>query len=130
MKGGKKLTEEEQRKVFATNLNHYINASGKQQKEVAEDLGFSPTTFNTWCTGKILPRMGKIQSIADYFGILKTDLLNSKDYKNQKEEFMDVCVKIASKDECFQKIVIDYYSLTEDKKKIFCDFFENFVSRN
>ena len=49
------LSEEEQRKIFAKNLNHYIYLNGKQQKEVAKDLGFSPTTFNTWCMGKIMP---------------------------------------------------------------------------
>ncbi len=53
------MTEEEQRKVFAKNLNYYIAQSGKQQKEIAEALGFVPTTFNTWCTGKIMTKDGK-----------------------------------------------------------------------
>ena len=35
------MTEEEQRKIFAKNLNYYISNSGKQQKEVAEALGLS-----------------------------------------------------------------------------------------
>ena len=35
-----------QRKIFAKNLNFYISKSGKQQNEVAKDLGFPPTTFN------------------------------------------------------------------------------------
>lgn len=38
------LSEEEQRKIFAKNLNHYIYLNGKQQKEVAKDLGFSLLT--------------------------------------------------------------------------------------
>lgn len=48
-----------QRKIFAKNLNFYISKSGKQQNEVAKDLGFSPTTFNTWCMGKAMPKNGK-----------------------------------------------------------------------
>ena len=72
------MTDEEQRKIFSKNLNFYISNSGKQQKEVAADLGISPTTFNTWCVGKIMPRMGKVQAIADYFGIGKTDLIDDK----------------------------------------------------
>ena len=67
--GGPKLTEEEQKKIFSKNINHYISQSGKQQKEIAKDLGYSPTTFNTWCVGKIVPSAGKIQRIADYFNI-------------------------------------------------------------
>lgn len=72
------MTEEEQRKIFSKNLNYYIASSGKQQKEVAKDLGISPTTFNTWCVGKIMPRMGKVQKIADYFKIGKSDLIEDR----------------------------------------------------
>lgn len=72
------MTEEEQRKIFSKNLNYYISNSGKQQKEIAADLGISPTTFNTWCVWKIMPRMGKVQAIADYFNIGKSDLIDDK----------------------------------------------------
>lgn len=72
------MTDEEQRKVFARNLNDYIYKSGKMQKEVAQDLGISATTFNNWCVGKILPRVGRIQMLADYFGINKSDLVDDK----------------------------------------------------
>lgn len=74
--GGDTMTDAEQKKIFAKNLNRYINLSGKQQKEIAKDLGYSPTTFNTWCVGKIIPNTGKIQRIADYFNIGKSDLLD------------------------------------------------------
>lgn len=72
------MTEEEQKRVFSKNIRRYIEESGKQQKEIANDLGISPTTFNTWCVGKILPRAGKIQMLADYFKIGKSDLLDDK----------------------------------------------------
>lgn len=72
------MTDEEQKKIFSRNLNFYISNSGKQQKEIAADLGISPTTFNTWCVGKIMPRMGKVQAIADYFNIGKSDLIDDK----------------------------------------------------
>lgn len=73
------MGENEERKTFGRNLTYYINKSGKDQVEVAKDLGFAPTTFNTWCTGKIIPSMGKVQQIADYFGIGKSDLIDSHD---------------------------------------------------
>lgn len=71
------MGESEERKTFGRNLTFYISKSGKDQKEVAKDLGFASTTFNTWCMGKIIPSMGKVQKIADYFGIGKSDLLDS-----------------------------------------------------
>ena len=72
------MTDDEQKLIFAKNLNHYVYISGKQQKEIAEILGFNPKTFNGWCKGLSLPTMGKVQKIADYFGIGKSDLLDEK----------------------------------------------------
>ena len=53
--------------------------SGKTQKEVAKDINVSPQTFNTWCQGIALPRMGKVQKLADYFGVNKSDLIEEKE---------------------------------------------------
>ena len=72
------MTDEEQKIIFAKNLNYYVYTSGKQQKEIAEDLDFNTKTFNGWCKGLSLPTMGKVQKIADYFGIGKSDLLDDK----------------------------------------------------
>lgn len=83
------MTEEEQKKIFSKNLNRYIKLSGKLQKEIADDLGYSPTTFNTWCVGKIIPSAGKIQKIADYFNIGKSDLLDDKSSARHSS-----CIKI------------------------------------
>ena len=124
------MTEEEQRKIFAKNLNYYISNSGKQQKEVAEALGFPHTTFNTGCTGKIMPKMGKVQAIADYFKILKSDLIDDKSFREPSEEFLEIVAKLGADDEQFQKIIIDYYHMSADRKKVFCEFFNTFVSGN
>lgn len=99
------MTEEEQRKIFSRNLNYYISMTGKQQKEVAKELGISPTTFNTWCVGKILPSVSKIQRIADYFHIGKSNLtdeigdpyfdaalVNDKDTIDMIKEYYTLCV--------------------------------------
>lgn len=104
------MTEEEQRKIFSKKINYYIYQSGKTQKEVAKDLGFSPTTFNTWCMGKILPKTGKIQAIADYFGILKTDLLND--------------IPDPSEADAHVKLIRLYNSLSDENKKFVMDLLE------
>lgn len=65
----------DQKKIFARNLSSYITKNRKSQKEIADAIGVSPQTFNTWCQGIALPRMGKVQLLADYFGISKADLI-------------------------------------------------------
>ena len=72
------MTDEEQKRIFSKNLNHYVYLSGKQQKEIAEILHFNQKTFNGWCKGLSMPTMGKVQKIADYFNIGKSDLLDEK----------------------------------------------------
>lgn len=80
------MSDEQQKRIFAANLNRYIEESGKRQIEVAEDLSISPQLLNTWTQGKAIPRMGKIQRLADYFGIYKSDLLEDHDVSPNEEE--------------------------------------------
>ena len=72
------MTEIEQKIIFRKNLNRLVEQSEKTQKEIADAIKVSPQTFNTWMTGKAIPRMGKIQALADYFGISKSDLVDEK----------------------------------------------------
>lgn len=72
------MTDDEQKKIFSKNLRNYVQISGKQQKEIADDLKVNQKTFNGWCVGLSMPKAGKVQTIADYFGIGKSDLLDDK----------------------------------------------------
>lgn len=72
------MSDDMQQKIFTRNLNRYVSESGKTQKEIAQAIKVSPQTFNTWTKGIALPRMAKIQALADYFHILKSDLIDDK----------------------------------------------------
>ena len=69
------MSENEQKTIFSKNLNRLVSRSGKSQKEIADAIGISPQSFNTWMQGTAIPRMGKIQLLADYFHVNKSDLL-------------------------------------------------------
>lgn len=89
------MTDEEQKKIFAHNLNRYLSINNKAQKEVADAINVSPQTFNTWCQGIALPRMGKVQSLADYFGINKSDLIEDKTNTETEYYFNPETKKVA-----------------------------------
>ena len=72
------MPDEIQKKIFSKNLLDLLKSREKSQKEVANAIGVSPQTFNTWCQGVAIPRMGKVQLLADYFHIKKSDLIESK----------------------------------------------------
>lgn len=121
------MTDEEQKRIFANNLNRYISLNQKQQIDVAKDLGINPTTFNMWCKGNSMPNVGKIQRLADYFGIGKSDLTDLKESKEPDKEYADITLKIALYDERFKKLIIEYSKLPSMKKDLLCDFFETFI---
>ena len=64
--------------IFADNLNKYMQLTGKSRREICEALGFSYYTFSDWVNGKKYPRMDKVEMLANYFGIKKSDLIERK----------------------------------------------------
>ena len=121
------MTNEEQKRIFARNLSKCISLNGKQQKDVAKDLGINPTTLNMWCNGNALPSTGKIRKLADYFRIGMTDLTDEKAEVSIEDEYTDVTMKIALTDKRFRDIIVKYSKLPADKKEVICDFFEKIV---
>ncbi len=72
----------EYKEIFSKKLKHYMEANGKNQMDLMRDLKLSSSTVSSWCTGQKLPRMGKIQMLADYFGVNKSDLIEDKPASN------------------------------------------------
>lgn len=64
--------------VFSRNLRSLMEAKGKDRGQVCKDLGFKYTTFTDWYNGNKYPRIDKIEMLADYFGVLKSDLIEDK----------------------------------------------------
>lgn len=82
------MSEQEQRQVFKDNLLRVINERGLTQIEIAEAIGVSPQTFNTWVNGKAIPRMNKMQALADYFGIPKSALIDKEQPASKTEQIL------------------------------------------
>ena len=73
------------KEIFAKNLTKYLERSGKSQREMAEIVGVSSSTFNDWTKGRKYPRIDKIEFLANYFGILKSDLIEDKKESSPSE---------------------------------------------
>ena len=79
--------------VFAKNLKKYMQLNGKTRNEVCHALGLKYTTFADWVNGRKYPRMDKIEMLANYFGIKKSDLIEDND------SFLIELVEDSNKDE-------------------------------
>jgi len=88
------MTNNEQTQIFQKNLLKYLHERHKTQKEVADAIGVNHQTFSTWCCGVAYPRMGKVQALADYFGINKSDLIEDKSQMPEDEKAKELFVLI------------------------------------
>ena len=75
------------KETFAANLKYYMTISMSTQKDVAEKVGVATSTFNDWMKAKKYPRIGKIEKLANYFGILKSDLIEERPEEQPEFEY-------------------------------------------
>ena len=66
------------KEVLAKNLAFYLEKFGRDQRAVADAIGVAPSTFNEWMRAKKYPRIDKIELLSNYFGIVKSDLIEDK----------------------------------------------------
>ena len=96
--------------IFAENLREQMRIHGKSRREVCAALGFSYYTFSDWVNGKKYPRMDKVEMLANYFGIQKSDLI-----EEDKKEQPTITDGLSEK----QKALIDFaMSVPDDKAEM------------
>ena len=81
------MPEEIYRKIFSKNLNYYMNIHQKTQSDLVNDLGFNKSAVSTWCNGTRLPRMDKVDLLAKYFHIKRSDLIEDKSAQSPTQQY-------------------------------------------
>ena len=105
--------------VMASNIKKYMEQNGVDSKKVCDDLSIPPSTFSNWINGKIYPRIDKIELLANYFDITKSDLVERE--KPLEHDFI-----ITDKDE--QYIIEVYRRSSPIDKKVIRAYFEALFS--
>ena len=105
--------------IFASNLQRYMDINGKTRRDVSEAIGVSYYTFTDWVKGKKYPRMDKVEKLAAYFGVLKSDLIEEKSEEHREMQkkndiISDVVIRMQA-DETFSAAVESLYKLDEKK---------------
>lgn len=77
------MSELGNKQVFAKNLQWYMDKENIDRYKLCEDLNFKYSTVSEWLAAKKYPRIDKIEILANYFHILKSDLIEEEksDYK-------------------------------------------------
>ena len=69
------MSDEYYKKIFSENLKYYMRKKGVAQIDIVIDLNFDKSAVSTWVNGTRLPRMDKVDALAKYFGVKRSDLI-------------------------------------------------------
>ena len=105
------------KQTFAKNLLYHVERSGKTQRDICEIIGVSPSTFNEWVKGRKYPRIDKIEMLANFFGINKSDLIEEKltDEQLKSNDIISSIIVRMRMDQDFLSVVETLYSLDSEK---------------
>lgn len=66
------------KKIFSRNLQRYMNDRNMNTMDLSRTLNIAYSTVADWVKGNSYPRIDKIEMMANYFGIEKSDLIEDK----------------------------------------------------
>lgn len=82
------MANDKYKKIFSKNLNYYMDLRHKIQDDFIRDLDINKSTISSWCNGTRIPKMDKVQEIADYLHINISDLLSENSINSNYFEFV------------------------------------------
>lgn len=69
------MDAKEYAKIVAKNLRRIAVENGKQQIDIAHDLGVNKATVSSWMNGTRTPKMSKIDMLCRYFNCSRADIM-------------------------------------------------------
>ena len=72
------------KEIMSKNIQYYMTLNNKTRQEMCNALGVKYTTFTDWVKGNVYPRIDKIELMANYFGIEKSDLVEERHTVSKK----------------------------------------------
>lgn len=76
------------KEIMAQNLQRLMDSRGIDRNKLCADLGFKYTTLTDWLKGNTYPRIDKIEMMANYFHVPKSELVERQD-KTEEEYCLD-----------------------------------------
>ena len=109
---------QEAKNTFANNFVFYLKKTRKNQSDVANYLGVTTSTVSDWANAKKYPRVDKMQALADYLGVLISDL------REERSRDLDKSPVLSEED---KKIIEMFRLIPEDKREYFLGMFEGIL---
>lgn len=78
------MSEIGNKEIFSRNLQYYMSINNKDRYDLVKDLKFPYSTVTDWINGNSYPNIGRIEILANYFNIEKSDLIEKRSLKKNK----------------------------------------------
>ena len=84
------------KEIMARNIRYYMDKYGVDRNTICDKLNIKYTKFSDCVNDKTYPRIDKIEKLATYFGISKSDLVESREIHSDfnSEYYIDPSVNI------------------------------------
>lgn len=82
------------KEIMARNIRYYMNILNVSRNDMCDALGVKYTTLTDWIKGKSYPRIDKIELMANYFGVSKSDLVEDKSAQSVAEDSTEYKTKM------------------------------------
>ena len=111
------MTEAEQRKIFSENLTKLLQRCGKTQMQLANSLDVSKSTVSSWCSGSKMPRMGKIDEIAAWLSVSRSELIEENNGAADNGDVSDLLEALRTRPEMRMLFSVSNDASKEDIEK-------------
>ena len=66
------------KEILSKNLKNLLERKGKTQTDMAKDLDLKESKVSSWINAVKYPRRDKVELLADYFGVMPSDITEDK----------------------------------------------------
>lgn len=111
------------KQIMSNNIKYYLMKNNISQTEMCNALGFKMSTVADWLHARTYPRIERIEAMANYFGVKKSDLIEKNfthSIESKKTSEKDVAKQIEQLLEqlsCNQNELLFYSELLDAKTR-------------
>ncbi|MEB7753320.1 XRE family transcriptional regulator [Staphylococcus pseudoxylosus] len=82
------------KEIMSKNIKYYMKKKGIDRNQLCYDLNLKYMTVSDWINGKTYPRIDKIELLANYFNVNKSDLVENKENQSPLTQINEISSKL------------------------------------
>lgn len=130
------------KEIMGKNIQYFMDINNLSRQDLCKAIGVKYTTLTDWIKGNAYPRIDKIELMANYFGVSKSELVEErkndesfitsdefeliKKFRTLNIESQQYVINIVDREIKYQVV----YNESIQRAKIYKDMIENYAKTN